>query len=115
MTMNDRTIASLLENFTAALTEVSGAAPEVIYESKLSHGTYKPDVVMELKHEGRSFRLVVEAKRSLFPRDAREAIWQLKNYLAHNDTAHSKAVPVLMAGSRAAPPECVCPGNSLCG
>jgi hypothetical protein len=97
MAMEDRTIDALVEDFAAAVAEATGASPEVIHESEPSQGPYRPDVVMELEHEGGSFRLVVEAKRSLFPRDAREAIWQLRNYLAHGDSAGRSAVPVLMA------------------
>lgn len=97
MTMKDRAIDTLVPDFAAAVAEVTGAPPEVIHESTLSQGAYRPDVVMVLEHEGRSFHLVIEAKRSLFPRDAREAMWQLRNYLAHSDPAGSSAVPVLMA------------------
>ena len=78
MIMEGRTIDTLVEDFAAAVAEVTGAPPEVIHKSKLSQAAYRPDVVMELEHEGDSFRLVIEAKRSLFPRDAREAMWQLR-------------------------------------
>lgn len=97
MKMEDRTIDELVQDFAAAVAEVTGTPPEVIHGSKLSQGAYRPDVVMELEHEGSRFRLVIEAKRSLFPRDAREAIWQLRKYLANNDSAGSSAVPVLIA------------------
>lgn len=91
------TMHSLVEDFAAAVAEVTGAPPpEVVHES-LSQGAYRPDIVMELQHESGPFRLVIEAKRSLFPRDAREAIWQLRNYLAHGSSAARSAVPVLMA------------------
>lgn len=95
--MEGRTIDSLIEDFAAAVTEVTGVPPEVIHESKLSLGAYRPDVIMELEHEGVPFRLVIEVKRSLFPRDARNAMWQLRNYLAHSGSADSSTVPVLMA------------------
>lgn len=93
----DRTIDALMEDFAAAVAEVTGAPPEVVHESRLPQGAYRPDVVMELQHEGSSFRLVIEAKRALFPRDAREAIWQLRNYLAHGNSTGRSVVPVLMA------------------
>ncbi len=95
MTMEDRAIETLVEDFAAAVAEVTGTPPKVIHESKISQGVYRPDVVMELEYEGSTFRLVIEAKRLLFPRDAREAIWQLRTYL--NGSAGSSAVPVLMA------------------
>ena len=95
--VESRTIDVLIENFAAAVAEITGAPPDVIHESRLSQGPYRPDVVMNLDHEGVSYRLVIEAKRSLFPRDAREAIWQLRNYLAHGGSDGRSAVPVLMA------------------
>ncbi|MFC1457085.1 MULTISPECIES: helix-turn-helix domain-containing protein [Microvirga] len=52
-----------------------------------------------MRQDGEPYRLVVEAKASLFPRDAREAIWQLRNYLAHLDNVSYPAVPLLMAES----------------
>ncbi|MCW2318851.1 hypothetical protein M2322_004420 [Rhodoblastus acidophilus] len=97
MTMESRTIDTLVEDFASAVAATTGSSPVTIHESKLSQGPYRPDVLMELKHEGGSFRLVIEAKRSLFPRDAREAIWQLRNYLAHSGSISNPTVPVLIA------------------
>ncbi|RWL74504.1 MAG: hypothetical protein EOR67_31315 [Mesorhizobium sp.] len=93
--MEDRTTDALVEDFAAAVAEVTGAHPEVVYESEPLQGAHRPDVVMELKHESGSFRLVIEAKRSLFPRDAREAIWHLRKYL--EGSAGRSTVPVLIA------------------
>lgn len=95
--MEDRTINVLVEDFAAAVAEVTGSPPKVTHESELSQMAYRPDLEMELEHEGGSFRIVIEAKRSLFPRDAREAIWQLRNYLTHSDSVGRSAVPVLIA------------------
>lgn len=97
MTMKDYAIDALIEDFAAGVAEVTGVPPRVIHESDPSQGAYRPDFVMELEHEAGLFRLVIEAKRSLFPRDAREAIWQLRNYLAHSNSAGRSAVPVLVA------------------
>lgn len=97
MTMEHRTSEALVEELAAALTEVSGEPPRVTHEPHIGQTGFRPDAVIDLKHEGSSYRLVIEAKRSLFPRDAREAIWQLRNYLAHFDVGGGPAVPVLMA------------------
>lgn len=97
MNMEDRTIDTLLRDFAATIAEATGASPKIVEESETSQGPYRPDAIMEVKHEGGSFRVVIEAKRSMFPRDAREAIWQLRNYLAHSGSVGSSAVPVLIA------------------
>lgn len=97
MNMESCTIETLVKGFAATVAEATGVSPEVVEESEYTQGPYRPDVMMELKHEGGSFHLVIEAKRSLFPRDAREAIWQLRNYLTHSGSVGSSSVPVLMA------------------
>lgn len=97
--MEHRIIETLIEGLAAAVREITGAPPRVVLEPNLIQTSPRPDGVIELKHEGRSYRLVVEAKRSLFPRDAREAIWQLRNYLTHFDAGGQPAVPVLTAES----------------
>lgn len=81
------------------MREITGVPPQVTCETHAGQTGYRPDAVIDLKHEGSSYRLLVEAKRSLFPRDAREAIWQFRSYLAHFDAGGQPAVPVLMAES----------------
>ncbi len=99
ITMEDQTVEALIENFTEALTEVVGAAPHVVREPEGARGSYRPDFIMEMNRDGEPYRLIVEAKPSLFPRDAREAIWQFRNYLAHQTVGAYPVVPVLMAES----------------
>lgn len=99
MAMESRTIDSLVNNLVVAVAEITGAPPQMIHESRFSQEAYRPDATMELDHEGSSYRLVIEAKRSLFPRDAREAIWQIRNYIANVDSGSHQTVPVLMAES----------------
>lgn len=97
MKMESRTNEELVEDLAAELAEITGAPPKVIHEPRFSDTAYRPDFVVDLEHEGRSLRLVIEAKRSLFPRDAREGIWQLRNHLAYGGSAGGSVVPVLMA------------------
>lgn len=99
MIMEHRIIETLVDDLAAAVREITGAPPQVAHEPNPAQMGYRPDAVIDLEHEGSSYRLVVEAKRSLFPRDAREAIWQLRNYLAHFDVGGQSVVPVLMAES----------------
>lgn len=97
--MERRTTEKLIEDLAAAVREVAGAPPRVAHEPNFPATGYRPDAVVDLEHDGSSYRLVVEAKRSLFPRDAREAIWQLRNYLASFDVGSQYVVPLLMAES----------------
>ncbi|CEG10438.1 hypothetical protein BN961_03878 [Afipia felis] len=99
MSMEHRTTEALVEEFATAVAEITGAPPHVAHEPGLGQSGYRPDAFVDLKYEGTAYRLVIEAKRSLFPRDAREAIWKLRNYLAHVDIGGEQAVPVLMAES----------------
>jgi hypothetical protein len=55
------------------------------------------DAVINAKVAGRPLQLVVEAKREAFPRDVRETIWQLRNYLAHLPDGAREVVPFLVA------------------
>lgn len=99
MTMEHRSIETLVGDLAAAVRDITGAPPRVVHEPSVAQTGYRPDVTIDLEHEGNSYRLVIEAKRSLFPRDAREAIWQLRNHLAHFDSSSLPAVPLLLAES----------------
>ena len=55
------------------------------------------DAIIEAMIAGRSLQLLVEAKREAFPRDVRQAIWQLRNHLAHQTDAEREVVPFFVA------------------
>ena len=55
------------------------------------------DAIVEALVAGRSLQLIVEAKSEAFPRDVRETIWQLRNYLAHLPKSESEVVPFFVA------------------
>ena len=95
--MEHQTVEALLEDFTEALAEIAGTAPHVLQEPEGAKGAYRPDFMMKMSRDGEPYRFIVEAKLSLFPRDAREAIWQLRNYLAHYDVGTDPIVLVLIA------------------
>ncbi len=76
--------------------QATGAALRISDSPPAGEGPYRPDFVVEATSSGKPYRFIIVAKRLLFPRDAREAMWQLRNYLAH-DVGAGQAVPVLMA------------------
>lgn len=97
--MEHRTTEVLLEDLANALGEVTGAPPRILQEPQLARGTVHPDAMIELQHEGKPYKLVIEVRRSLYPRDAREAIWQIKSYLADLGRSDGTVIPVLLAES----------------
>jgi len=55
------------------------------------------DAVVDAMIAGRELQLLVEAKREAFPRDVREAVWQLRNYLVHRPDTNREIVPFFVA------------------
>lgn len=95
MTMNSQTEQALVEQFSAAVADATDGGA---LSPPQTRGAAKADFVLDADIGGRPVRFVVESKRSLFPRDAREAVWQLRNYLAHElQSEFRETVPVLLA------------------
>ncbi|MES2336301.1 MAG: hypothetical protein V4551_16720 [Pseudomonadota bacterium] len=99
MMMEYRTTETLLEALVNALGEATGAAAHIVHEPQPLQNTAHPDAVIELGLEGKLYRFVVDAKRSLYPRDAREAIWKIRSYLADWGRTDRQFIPVLVADS----------------
>ena len=57
----------------------------------------RADAVVSATVAGHPLTLVIEAKRDAFPRDVRESIYQLRNYLTHLLAGSREAVPFLIA------------------
>lgn len=55
------------------------------------------DALLDARIGGQPIQLLVEAKREAFPRDVRETIWQLRNYLAHMPHGDREIVPFFIA------------------
>ena len=55
------------------------------------------DAIVDAMVAGRPLQLLIEAKREAFPRDVREAIWQLRNHLAHHAGHNREVVPFFVA------------------
>lgn len=62
--------------------------------------TRTADFVLDTHVGGRPVRFVLEAKRALFPRDARKAAWQLRNDLSVSDPLQTY-LDLLQTGRRA--------------
>lgn len=55
------------------------------------------DGIVDAEIAGRPIELIVEAKRDAFPRDVREAIYQLRNYLARYKSGSTEVIPFFVA------------------
>ncbi|KZD08752.1 MarR family transcriptional regulator [Oceanibaculum pacificum] len=66
-------------------------------EARIS-SRYVPDGLLDVSLNNHNFELVVEAKRELFPRDVRQQIWQLREYLDGMNGSVEK-VAMLIAGA----------------
>ncbi|MCS0463659.1 MULTISPECIES: hypothetical protein [Rhizobium] len=86
----------MLNELTASLTEAGGEiTSEPLFEPQM--GNSHADFLIDARFSDAPFQLVVEAKRSAFPRDVREASWQLKRYIAAMPPGNSRVLPLLMA------------------
>ena len=88
----------LLDELLRTLSALPGASVQERACEERSGGRYAPDALLDVRLNRHRFELVVEAKRELFPRDVRQQIWQLRDYLAHMGGSGEK-IPMLIAGA----------------
>jgi hypothetical protein len=87
------TEASLVNAFLEALNGLPGADARL--EQRLEPDL---DALVAVDIGGRRVLLLVEAKRSAYPRDVREAAWRLRNYRSHAASRDAReATPVVIA------------------
>ncbi|WP_441234501.1 hypothetical protein [Bradyrhizobium sp. 930_D9_N1_4] len=87
-------ISKLLET----LQQLPGAQASLRHADHAQSARARIDATIDLKLSGRPVLLVVEAKRSVFPRDTRETLWQLREY-ARGLNSRDLLIPVLAAES----------------
>src|SRR5580765_7344504 len=72
----------VLAHFEQALRNIPRLSVGTIKERiplKTGHVTYEADVVVQVNMNNRPLTLLIETKRDVFPRDAREAVWHLRS------------------------------------
>jgi len=91
------TIASLL----TALRDLPGVdAQPPVYQPHPSHADRGIDAEVRFDAGGKNYVLLVEVKKSVYPRDAQQVLWQLNRYLAAESGKDRKNfVPLLAAES----------------
>lgn len=72
-------ILSHFEEALRALPHLQVVETQVKVRLKLGRVIHEADAILQIEANGRPLTLLVETKRSLYPRDAREAVWQLRN------------------------------------
>jgi hypothetical protein len=95
MMVEYRTVETLVEELVQAVGDATGAPARILHLQSTNH----PDAMIEFYNEGKPHKLLIEVKRSLYPRDAREAIWQIRSYLTELGRNEGPIIPVLAAES----------------
>ncbi|MGB7286081.1 MAG: type IV toxin-antitoxin system AbiEi family antitoxin [Salaquimonas sp.] len=89
----------LVESLSDSLEAIPGAQlGEISFETEIS-GRLRPDVIMQITIGDRELSIVAETRGDVFPRDAREVVWQLKQYQKQLASSNRSFVPMIIARS----------------
>ncbi len=89
----------LVESLRGRLAAVPDAhLGEISWEVGIG-GRLRPDAILNAVLADREIAFVVEARGDVFPRDAREIVWQLRRYLQELDVPNRRHVPMILARS----------------
>lgn len=70
---------ALIDQLLASLRELPDVHVELAQAEPAAQAVGRADATIELQVAGKSIALLVEAKKSVYPRDVRQALWQLKS------------------------------------
>jgi hypothetical protein len=99
MEAQTRSEQAIIEKLLDSLRELPGAHAQILTEPHLHNARDRGiDAKIDLVVLHGHLTLIVEAKKSVFPRDTREALWQLKDYV-RSFGANDRVVPLLAAES----------------
>ncbi|MCL4182475.1 MAG: hypothetical protein KJ011_03415 [Burkholderiaceae bacterium] len=86
----------LITRFVDALRELPEVGADLEHwEAVAKHGDRGYDAQVDLRVAGKSFVLLIEAKKAVFPRDVRQVIWQLRE-ASHERPAEQGQAPLLL-------------------
>jgi len=89
----------LLESLSDSFEAIPNAhMGEISWETGIG-GRLRPDAILNAVVAGREIAFVAETRGDVFPRDAREIVWQLKRYLQELDNSNRRYVPMILARS----------------
>lgn len=80
MSASSPTERALIAHFVDALRELPGIKADLNHRQPVSkHRDRRYDAQVDLHLAGNTFVLLIEARKAVFPRDARQVIWQLRD------------------------------------
>lgn len=94
--------SDLLEKLLDALQDLPDihAQPPVIEPARSGPEGARPDFEIHLDVAGKPLTLIIEAKKSVYPRDVRQILWQVRQFGAFERIAgHDMLVPLLASES----------------
>ncbi|MCP3018641.1 type IV toxin-antitoxin system AbiEi family antitoxin [Cupriavidus basilensis] len=91
----------LIEQLLDSLRELPDVHAELAQSEFTEQATGRVDAKIDLHIAGRSIVVLVEAKKSVYPRDVRQALWQLKSLQHHHaDVQHLLIAELLSPGAK---------------
>lgn len=88
---------NLLEGLQSAIEELPDAVVrDILLEAPLSKKS-RPDAMMSVDFGGRTTDIAIETMKTAYPRDVREKIWQIRQYLDDIDVSASESIAMLIA------------------
>ena len=72
---------------------------KISWEMRIGGHLRRPDAILDAVVSGRKIAFVVETRGDVFPRDAREIVWQFKRYLRELDSSNRRFIPMILARS----------------
>jgi hypothetical protein len=91
--------AEMLERLASSLRELPDADARLVSTETMIDNHNRLDGIIEAEVAGRELLLIIETRRDAFPRDVREAIWQLRNYQHHIQSTERQVMPFLVAAA----------------
>jgi hypothetical protein len=89
----------LIDSLSDSLAAIPGAhLGEISFEPEMS-SRQRPDVIFQLTMGDREVSIVAETRGDVFPRDAREVVWQLKQHQKDLASSNQHVVPMIIARS----------------
>jgi hypothetical protein len=92
-----------VERLLEALRELPNVDAHEPLMNPAPHGDRGIDAEIEFSAGGRSYMLLIEVKKSVYPRDAQQVLWQLDRNVATGRSEHKKHVVPLLAAESISP------------